>query len=247
MPGYLGHTSEYNLGGINFLNDSVYSSTSGDLVLHLDAANKASYPGSGSTWYDLSGNQSNGTLTNISGYSANNRGYFIFNGSNSGVSLSGANFSLNHMTISSWCFSRSFAQNGFLFEKTTNNTVNTQYSLFFNQSDYRIYFRTYGLSTTDLSVNTYSAGVYNNRWNQITATWDGSNKKIYVNGKLAVSQSNSGTVTQNNTGLAYIGIYGNFAGYPFNGNISSTMVYSRALSEEEVFNNFDTTRVRYGL
>ena len=34
------------------------------LVLSVDAANKKSYPGSGTTWYDLSGNAINGTLTN---------------------------------------------------------------------------------------------------------------------------------------------------------------------------------------
>ena len=49
--------------------------TSG-LVLDLDAANPRSYPGSGSVWYDVSGNGNNASLYNIT-YSS---GYLIFNG-----------------------------------------------------------------------------------------------------------------------------------------------------------------------
>jgi hypothetical protein len=50
------------------------------LVLHLDAANRKSYPGSGSTWYDLSGNGNNFTLTNGASYNTN--GYFTTDGVN---------------------------------------------------------------------------------------------------------------------------------------------------------------------
>ena len=50
------------------------------LVLHLDAADTNSYPGSGTLWTDLSGNGNNGTLTNGPAYSSNNKGYFSFDG-----------------------------------------------------------------------------------------------------------------------------------------------------------------------
>jgi len=55
--------------------------TSG-LVLQLDAANTKSYPGSGTTWTDLSGNGNNGTLTNSPTFSSANGGIFTFNGTN---------------------------------------------------------------------------------------------------------------------------------------------------------------------
>jgi len=57
----------------------------------------------------------------------------------------------------------------------------------------------------------------------------------------------SGTVTQNTTGAAFIGIYGNFAGYPFTGNISNTQIYNRALSAAEVSQNFNALRGRFGI
>ncbi len=50
------------------------------LVLALDAANQKSYPGSGTTWSDLSGNGNNGTLTNGPTFDSGNNGSIIFDG-----------------------------------------------------------------------------------------------------------------------------------------------------------------------
>ena len=176
-----------------------------------------------------------------------NVGYFNFDGSNDGIQVDEtADLSVNQMTISSWNYSTNYQQNGFMFEKTTNGSVNTQYSLFFNGNN-TIYYRTYGLSPRDTTINTTSAGVVNNQWNNIVATYNGSQKKIYVNGILRLTQNATGTVTQNTTGPAFIGIYGNHAGYPFNGKIAQTRVYNRALSDDEVRQNFNATRSRFGI
>ena len=56
------------------------------LVLYLDAANKKSYPGSGTTWTDLSGNNNTGTLTNGPTFDSNNGGSIVFDGTNDYVS-----------------------------------------------------------------------------------------------------------------------------------------------------------------
>ncbi len=49
------------------------------LVLYLDAGDRNSYPGTGNTWYDLSGNNNHGTIYNSLPYNTNNKGYFDFN------------------------------------------------------------------------------------------------------------------------------------------------------------------------
>jgi len=176
----------------------------------------------------------------------NSDGTFGFNGSNNGMTVPGTNFSLNTMTIEAWAYSSNFAHNGFIFEKTTNGSVNTQYSFFCNTSS--VYYRTYGLSTSDLTVSNGSSGLVNNQWNHMVATFDGTYKKIYVNGVLkATSGALTGTVTQNTTGNAYIGIYGSFAGYPFNGKISSEKIYNHALTAAEIQQNFSALRGRYSI
>jgi hypothetical protein len=215
------------------------------LVLCLDAGNTKSYPGSGTTWTDLSGKGNTGTLTNGPTFSSANGGSIVFDGSNDGVQLPGTNLSLNQMTISSWNYSTDYVQNGHLFEKTTDGTTNTQYSLLLG-TDGNIRFRTFGLRfSLDLAAPMTAV---NNQWNNIVATWDGTYKKIYVNGVLtATSDVLIDSVTANSTGPAYIGIAGNFSANPFNGRISNTTIYNRALTASEVQQNFNALRGRFGV
>ena len=189
----------------------------------------------------------NNTIT-INGLTYNSDGTFNYYGTNgTGLILPGTNFSLNEQTIECWCYASSFVQSGFMFEKTTNNLVNTQYSFFFNGTSTHLYYRTYGLTPTDLTRATSTSGVINNQWNHMVATFDGSTKKIYVNGAQKASAAVTGTITQNTTGSAYIGTYGNFAGYPYNGQIGVTRIYDRALTADEVTTNFNALRGRYGI
>ena len=51
------------------------------LVLALDAGDRNSYPGSGTTWNDLAGSN-NLTLYNSPSFSSNNGGHFLFDGAN---------------------------------------------------------------------------------------------------------------------------------------------------------------------
>ena len=57
------------------------------LVLCLDAGDGKSYSGSGTTWYDRSGNGNNGILVNGPTFDSNNRGAIVFDGVNDHVSI----------------------------------------------------------------------------------------------------------------------------------------------------------------
>ena len=73
------------------------------LVLALDAASKNSYPGTGTTWTDLSGNNNNGTLINSPTFSSTNEGIFIFNGTTQNISLPSSLTRLNtNYSIGVW-------------------------------------------------------------------------------------------------------------------------------------------------
>ena len=215
------------------------------LVLCLDAGNPKSYPGSGTTWYDLSGNGNNGTNSNIT-YSSTNGGILYFNDSSS-VSLISNSSSLNPttgLTIESWVkFSGNSAD--FIFEK---GNVNTQYSLFSHSTD--IVFRTY--HSGDTSYHTQnpsksSVGVVNGQWHHIVGSWDGSTKRIYVDGILRNSASKSGNLVTQSTGAAVGRFGGTTTGYYFGGYIPKVSVYNRGLTASEIQQNFNALRGRFGI
>ena len=82
------------------------------LVLCLDAANTRSYSGTGTDWFDLSGNGNHGTLVNGVGYSADNKGSLVFDGTNQ--EISGTNLSSvisNEFTLETWIKTPSFNNN----------------------------------------------------------------------------------------------------------------------------------------
>ena len=215
------------------------------LVLSLDAANKKSYPGSGTSITDLSGTNTIGTLTNGPTFNSGNAGTIDFDATNDFILLAAsAALSVNHHTISSWNYSSNYDHDGFLFEKTTNGTVNTQYSLFLHNSNL-IYYRTYGLSAVNVTHTTND--LINNAWNNLVVTYDGSTKKIYINGVLKKSQSATGTVTQNTAGTSIIGAYGTGQAYFLNGKIAQTAIYNKALTSTEIVQNYNATKSRFGL
>ena len=72
------------------------------LVLFLDAANRLSYPGSGTAWSDLSGNSNTGTLTNGPTFSAGNMGSILFDGTNDWINLPTAGFGGTTFSIDFW-------------------------------------------------------------------------------------------------------------------------------------------------
>ena len=209
------------------------------LVFAVDTNDIASYPTPSTAWYDTVG-PTTAVLSGGPRYSSNFGGGIAFNGTAGGVTALGKNLNLTSaFTISSFCYSTNFNQNGFLFEKTTNGTVNTQYSLFFEVN--YIVFRTFNTNTSSvesLFVYNNSNGIRNNAWNNVVASFDGTTKRLYVNGVLVGSAAIGGPLPSNSTGPAYIGAYGSLLSYFFNGSIRSTQVYNRALSVTEIQQNY---------
>jgi len=219
------------------------------LVLHLDAGNRKSYPGSGTTWFDMSGNGNNGTNSNMT-YVNDVQGAFSFNNSSS-VSTIPNSSSLNPttgLTIEAWV---KFDGNDsdFIFEK---GDVNTQYSLFshggsLNDLRFRTYHGGYG-SHTDLSVNKTTVGISTGNWYHCVGSWDGSLKKIFVNGALKGQQSGiTANLVTRTTGAAVGRFGGTSTGYYFGGDIAKVAIYSIGLNNSQVLNNYNALKGRFGL
>ena len=95
-------------GGMS-INEASPSVITTGLQLYLDAGNASSYPGSGTTWTDLSGNSRDGTLTNGPTYSGTNGGSIVFDGSNDYVQCTGS------LTVTAATFVTKFQQ---IFKQT---------------------------------------------------------------------------------------------------------------------------------
>lgn len=195
---------------------------------------------------DISGKGGHGELKNGPYYDDDGGGCLVFDGTNDGIEIVDTTYlSPSLLTMVSWVKSSNFNQSGFIFEKTTNGSVNTQYSYFFNGSN-TFYFRIMDATYNDLTFTT-SNYFTNGNWHHVVATYDGENMRVYVNGVEAASLAKRGTITQNTTGQAYIGVYGNFGGYQFNGKIAKVAVYDSAMTAAEVLQDFNATKHRFGL
>jgi hypothetical protein len=212
------------------------------LVLCLDAADKKSYLGSGATWFDRSGNGINGTLTNTPIYNPVNNGHFQF-ATNTYISTPN-NTALDTQTpsVEVWVKTNATNQNGFWFEK---GDVNTQYSLF--QEGGNIQWRIYiGAGYSNLSTVT-ATYMNTSNWYQVVATYSSGSRRLYINGVLVNSDAQSGTVATNSGG-GRIGAYGGSSPqYYYNGNLAICKVYNKALSPQEIKQNFNATKSRFGL
>ena len=214
------------------------------LVLCLDAANSRSYPGSGTAWTDLSGNGNTGTLTNGPTYNSSNLGFFQFVTNNFAAIPNNVALDTQTPTVEVWVKTNATTQNGFWFEK---GTVNSQYSLF--QSGGNILWRMIiGGSIRNLTTTT-ATYMNTSNWYQVVGTYTSGTRRLYINGVLVNFDTQTGTIETNSGGMS-IGVYGGFngsRGYYYNGNLSSCKVYNRALTAEEIQQNFNATRGRYGI
>ena len=206
------------------------------LILHLDAANPKSYPGSGTTWTDLSGNGNNGTLVNGVGFDDGNGGSLVFDGVNDYVNC-GNNSSLNAtsgITISYWMKSSFDTSYSILIDKRPN------YSFWIDGAKDLDYFTTVPTITAATSVST----IPTNEWFNVTVRLSGSTITWYINYENQYTTSASlGSTTSN---PLYIGTVQGFPVFG-KGNLSNIQIYNRALTSSEIQQNFNATRNRFGI
>ena len=216
------------------------------LVLHLDAANTKSYPGSGTTAVDISSKGNNGTLLNGVSYSTNNKGYFIFDGTNDTINcgaVSQVGSSLTGLTVSVWLNTNSNSTK-IILENGNGYTTNTFYLAQENANYFT--FEVYG-GGYDVVYANY---VYQlNTWYNLVGVWTSGNRvQMYTNGTQTSGTLGGGVVTNVINGNTDFFV-GTRAGtqYPFSGNIGDVKIYNRALTATEIKQNFEALRGRYGI
>jgi len=233
------------LSGVGFVIDQQPIVTS-NLQLYLDAANTTSYPGTGTTWYDLSGNSNNVTMQNSGSitYSSTGGGYFSTgsNGYFNKSSTTNIPTGNTSYTLSAWVqWGTSWPGAGGIIGigngYGTSNAVNAFRSIG-SPNGLNNYWWGNDLSgTSSLSPA--------NQWFNAVATYDGTTRRIYVNG----SQITSGATTGHNVTSSYltIGLTWPTQNEYLQGNIGQALIYDRALTTAEIAQNYAATRVRYGV
>ena len=208
------------------------------LTLYVDAGLNLSYSGSGTQWYDLSGNNNTGTLQNSPTYSSSDGGVLTFNGSQYISFSSPTNIPIgnSNYTISVWFNPNSLGSNGLVGWGNwgSGNQVNA-----FRLGSSNLLNYWWG---NDLAA---SASISTNTWYNAIARFDGTNRQIWVN-NVMIGQDNPGS-SHNvpNADNMKIGTTNN--GEYFNGKISNVEIYNRSLSDSEIGIIFDNLKSRFGL
>lgn len=222
------------------------------LVLSLDAGDRNSYVSGSNTWFDLSGNNYSGSLFNGPTFSSGSGGSIVFDGIDDRVSRSGSIDTGQNFTVNAWIYptllgttrrcvvANSYdyiGPNGWNFSTAGGNTNNTFFMAIGADAAFRV------AAANTLSTNT---------WQYITAvvTNGGGTITLYKNGNSTDTQSsviNPNTMTytlpQFNIGFRHIGGTTD----PYTGNIALVQIYNRALSQQEVLQNYNAQKSRFGL
>ena len=210
------------------------------LVFHLDAANIKSYPKTGTSCNDISGQGYTATLVNGIEYENSNLGVFSINNLLEEIHIStNFNLALGDFTASAW-FRRLGSPNIFDSERIVDKSL----------------AQGFWLGRSGTNTNLWGGGVRENAspfgryitlnsgdWHYLVSRRSGTTHTIFGDG---ITNTATGTVSNTalNTVSLRLGADGR-AGSNFNGNIAMVSVYNRALSDSEILQNFNATRGRF--
>jgi len=219
------------------------------LVLYLDAANSKSYVSGSTTWSDVSGNRNSGSLVNGPTFSSANGGSIVFDGVNDSVSIN-SNLSLDT--------NAGFTTNMWFKITSSSLTYPTLFTLKTNSSSGLVLLLSNDIMYSPLTFGwngiSYkpSTTISTTLWNTISVVYNGSgistisNFTFYINGIQSTLLS-SGPLS----GIAQINTLGTLnsgtSNFWFTGNIAQVQIYNKALTAQEILQNYNVTKTRFNL
>ena len=215
------------------------------LVGCWDAGNRKSYPGAGTTWTDVVGGN-NGTLTNMDtgGFDPQNSGVIIFDGTNEYVDF--GSYIPTVVTVDFWIWIDSDMGSGALIYQGDDAYSESSADWFMWRSHLGLRLVPQG---TGSPVYIPSGGYYDIAGNGQQDTWinivmvrdyDGSNAIAYING-VSIGTSTRGTTNAKVFRMIKAG--SNYA----EGKLGPVRLYNRALTHDEILQNYNATKGRFGL
>lgn len=211
------------------------------LILHLDAGDVDSYPGSGSVWYDKSGLGQNLTISGPSWTTVGSRTAFNFASYGDYVYGSISSFPTTELTYEVWLYPRT--------GEITNDDrgcvilCNGGSGAYMSWNKSNAYMSNYWYSHSPEGYHESNGPSSRDNWHHWCAVWDNRGLSQWVDGNYGVVRNIRGTSTANSA--ITIGKEG--GGRQFNGGIAVIRIYNRALNNYEVYENFQAQRGRFGI
>ena len=231
------------VGYSHMMSYSSYASSGGggsgfitsNLVLHLDASNSSSYPGSGTTWTDLTGNGNDGTLINGVTYVSSDGGYLNFDGANDRVDFASyvqpAQTSSTSFTWFIWVYPFSSGTDDVIMGNRVISGSNVWTKLTPRRFEWKYPNHLDGTGTS----------VTPNQWQNICITKNGSSFTYYKNGSSIDTMTSTASKNANPFHIGGDPTYGENA----QARISIVAVYDAALTASQVLQNYDATKSNY--
>jgi len=220
----------------NGILDSGQKIITNGLVLNYDASQLRSYPSTGTSIVDLSGNSNNGTLINGVGFNSDNGGSLIFDGANdyiNGTAL--LSLQTQEFTYCFWAY------------PLLNALTLKGSSIASGAPQFRIQGTTTGklvlIKQNVISLPESTIPINFNQWNYMCVSYSSPIVSYYINGASAGTGSSAQTFT--NFGNTLIGARASATEY-FKGNIGIVQMYNKVLTTEEILQNYNVTKSRYG-
>lgn len=225
------------------------------LLIYLDSGIANSYPGSGTTWTDLSGNGYNATLVNGPTYTTGSGGAIVFDGTND----------YGEINVNSWIRSASSAYTFSSFFYLTTSDGGAPYSLMTSPLDSNNndgfwqhlnlgnwLWRTEDNVSGEFGGSVESPSTFSNgKWYYEATVVKTNSLSFYRNGNLIANVSttfNWANLRNDGTAFVYLATgYFPGTGYHMNGYIANFQMYSRELTSAEVLQNFNAQRTRFGI
>lgn len=222
------------------VNANPYIVTSG-LVLNLDAGNPRSYGGSGTTWKDVSNSGTTASLVNGPTYTSGTSGYFTFDGTDDYGQTAIAvlpSSATSAMSLEAVCLTTDTS----LAYQTVLGTQGIYTQIGFSTSNFAGGRNGGGGGTLYTGLTSISA----NTWYHMVLSFDGTNGRFYLNDSLIYTGSIGSNGSTN--GVNLLSTYAaNTAAERLKGRIALARVYNISLSADQVSQNFNAIRGRYGI
>jgi hypothetical protein len=243
------HKYGYGLAGawLPLNNTSTGSIDSGsNLKLHLDASNTNSYPGTGTSWLDLSGNSATATLNGVNFLSSTNGGVFDFDGSNDDATIDDTKINYSNFSLEFWMNpDANLTSSNTIFARYSTTASQNTWHIRGNDTNNGIEFIRYPSGVSGVTFKD-STSVPANKWTHVTITHDETTNKLkfYKNGALDATHSFSGSLLTNTTLDLVIGRLQQYQ-FRYDGQLAQVRFYNDILTAQEVITNYRATQGNY--